>query len=162
MDANLWREKLAEEDRQLEERQRSLVQRVAHLQAELQEVAAERAVIRRWQQDPPGFVAQFSLGAPDARADPFLAGPSPMEGVDQLVAEEPGIQRIEAIDRLERVVESNSPNVRSILSSSISRRVKQRRIWQSEEERLWPWGHPDAQYQRHEQKQREKAEALVR
>ena len=97
----------------------------------LEEKRAELRVIEKWLNNPPDFLA------PPRRSDL----PSATEAVDDLVAKVPGLRRRDVLDRLEGTVNSDSDNVRTIISSAISRRVKSGDIVQTEDKKLFPKGH---------------------
>ena len=151
MENVIWESRLADEAKRLDARDQQLTAEIDARERERRDIRAERAVVERWRRDPPQFLTQIGIGD-EAGSPPFMADkthlPSPTIAVDALIGEEPGLARREVVDRLENAVNSGSPNVRTVLSSAISRRITQEKVWQDEDGHLWPWDHADAVYQR--------------
>ena len=108
-----------------------LASQYRHIGNQLEEKRAELRVMDKWLRNPPEFLT------PSRRSDLL----SPTEAVDELVVEIPGLKRKAVIDRLEEKVDSDSPNIRSMISSAISRRIKAGDIVQTDDKRLFPKGH---------------------
>lgn len=129
---------LTDEIRRRDARVAELERQRSEISEKIRTLQAEQRVLKGWLKNTPDFLTQASSNG--AVKD----GPTPTEGVDELVDQKPGITRADLIDELETVVASDSANVRSILSSTVSRRIREKKMWQDREERLWPWDHPRA------------------
>lgn len=106
---------------------------------EISEVSAEVRILQEWSSDMPDFVS-----LPKGKSREGL--PTPSDAVDEIVAENPGIERTEVMDRLEDAVNSDSSNVRTVISSAISRRVRSGQIIQTAADgRLWSKDDPSVQ-----------------
>lgn len=71
--------------------------------------------------------------------------PTPTDAVSELVASEPGIKRSALLDRLATRVKTSSEDPKSVLSAAVSRGKKDKRYEESDNGRVWPFDHEEAE-----------------
>lgn len=131
---------------------RVLAQRIEALRQELQKLERERLEAEIRAQVAKHLLEDLVSGDLKAPMGPVVRSEkqeSPVEAVDRLVRENPGVySRRGIMDALEGRTTSEAANERAVISTAVGRRVESGDFFRDPDGRVWPADHPDIQEQR--------------